>query len=130
MQLIQKENDNSPNTINKTSTKSKIINKTKENQIKDQFEYYNDTNDDFKQKSPPNSSFLYKKSRKSNGKKKKPIFSLSKKEYNNYQNQLKNHVPIEVSKKLNLISLGEIVFNNPNYHSNNYIYPVGYQVER
>ncbi|KAK8837464.1 choline dehydrogenase 6 [Tritrichomonas musculus] len=39
-------------------------------------------------------------------------------------------LPSRVSPKIVLNSLGEIVYDRVNYHNENYIYPVGYQVEK
>lgn len=54
----------------------------------------------------------------------------SEKNYSNIIMKINNKVPIKICTKINLISLGEIVYDRPNYHSKNYIYPVGYQCER
>ncbi|KAK8837523.1 choline dehydrogenase 6 [Tritrichomonas musculus] len=49
---------------------------------------------------------------------------------NNAKSADKIKLPLKVSPKIILNSLGEIVYDRPNYHNENYIYPVGYQVDK
>lgn len=45
-------------------------------------------------------------------------------------NQVSNNIPVQISSKVKLISIGEVVYNREKYHSTSYIYPVGYQIEK
>ena len=38
--------------------------------------------------------------------------------------------PIQVSTKVKILSLGKIIYDNPNYFNNRYIFPVGFVMER
>lgn len=49
--------------------------------------------------------------------------------YNEIKRKLSNNTPVTINQ-IKLISLGEIVYDRVNYHSDSYIYPVGYQIER
>ncbi|KAK8834661.1 choline dehydrogenase 6 [Tritrichomonas musculus] len=50
--------------------------------------------------------------------------SLVRKEDGSYQ------YPIQITQKIKLMSLGEVVYDRPHYHTDKYIYPVGYQIEK
>lgn len=39
-------------------------------------------------------------------------------------------LPLKISPKTTLISLGDVVYDRVNYQDENYIYPVGYQIEK